>query len=146
MNPKNERAYIRVVVKGNYSCHKNKCCVLCFEVRILRKLTFSNWGKKVPICHWQRVRLLWECLHFPEVETVLKNPCWSSDITPTLAIKCNMKGTQTLSMISKFTTESGLICPYIWDTFPYVNTKTSKFAYCNAHQYIWIDVLLMSLH
>ncbi|KAH3870771.1 hypothetical protein DPMN_033961 [Dreissena polymorpha] len=25
--------------------------------------------------NWERVRLLWECLRFPEAQTVLKNPC-----------------------------------------------------------------------
>ena len=30
------------------------------------------------------------------------------------------------------TTESGL-CPYIWDTFAYVNQETLEFAYCDAH-------------
>ena len=40
------------------------------------------------------------------------------------------------NVYKRLTTES-VLCPYIWDVFPYVNLETLQFAYCDAHyQYI----------
>ena len=47
-----------------------------FWSKNFEKIDIFKLGKMVPICHWERVRLHWECLRFPEAETVLKNP-WS---------------------------------------------------------------------